>query len=170
MPLRIYHEAYNEAVKMIDSGAACTEVLSYLATAAEKASGAGTVVSILLLDNQGLLRNGASPGLPADYLKAIDGIKPNPNLGTCAAVAATGEIVFTPSFYSDTKWAELRHLPIALGFTGAWSMPIKSSGKVIGTFGTYFRKYRQPSAEEIQGVELLAFAAAFAVERPVVHN
>jgi len=68
----------------------------------------------------------------------------------------------TPSFYADNKWAELRHLPLALGYVAAWSVPIKSKDdKVIGTFGTYFRQCRLPSDEEVTGTKLLATAAAF---------
>jgi len=118
-------------------------------------------VSILLLDQDGLLRNAASPQLPADYLEAIDGLRPDANVGTCAAAAATGCIVFTPSFFADDKWAELRHLPLALGYLGAWSMPIKTSdNRIIGTFGTYFRQHREPSKEEMKGTELLVSAVA----------
>jgi GAF domain-containing protein len=161
----LYTQAFDEAVKMIDAGVDNTNILSFLASAAEKAGGPDAVASILLLDENGLLRNGASPNLPADYLRAIDAIKPDANLGTCAAAAATGEVVITPSFYADNKWAELRHLPTALGFVGAWSMPIKMKGKVLGTFGTYFKKQRRPSAEEMKGTELLASAAAMVVSR-----
>lgn len=145
---------------MQESGHPATEILNFLATAAENAV-PGTVASILLLDKDGLLRNGASPQLPPDYLKAIDKIRPNPNLGTCAAAAATGEIVFTEDFSADNKWAELRHLPQALGFVGAWSHPIKTgSGRVLGTFGTYYREKKLPAPEEIAGIELLAAVAA----------
>src|SRR5690349_514589 len=110
----------------MDAGAPSHEILTCLVIAAEIVSGPGTVSSVLVIDQDGLLRNGASPNLPWDYLNAIDRLKPNPTLGTCAAAAATGTIVLTPSFLSDDKWAELRHLPLALGFAGAWSMPIKS--------------------------------------------
>lgn len=149
---------------MLKAGATRNEILTRLATAAEHVAGPGSVASILVLDDEGLLRNGASPNLPADYLQAIDRIKPNPNLGTCAAAAATGCIVFTPDFCADDKWAELRHLPTALGFVGAWSMPIKSEGgTVLGTLGTYYRDHRQPTADEQRGVASLARAAALAL-------
>ena len=70
-------------------------------------------------------------------------------------------MVITKDFKSDDKWAELRHLPLALGYTGAWSMPIKTeAGKVLGTFGTYFREQREPSEKEIQGTKKLADTAA----------
>jgi len=116
----------------------------------------------------GLLRNSASPNLPGDYLKAIDRLRPNPNVGTCAAAAATGCVVITPDFHADEKWAELRHLPLALGFVSAWSMPIKSSnGYVLGTFGTYFRESRQPTKNELEAVQRLAVAAARTLEPAV---
>jgi hypothetical protein len=61
--------------------------------------------------------------------------------------------VLTSSFLEDSKWAELRHLPLALGFVGAWSMPIRAraSGAVLGTFGTYYRDVREPSPQENRG-------------------
>lgn len=160
----IYKDAYDQALQMFQKHCGRDEILGFLVSAAEKASGPDSVVSILLLDDNGLLRNGSSPKLPVDYLKAIDGIKPHPNVGTCAAAAATGQPVITTSFYADNKWAELRHLPTAIGFVGAWSMPIKTEeDKVVGTFGTYFRRQREPSAEEMKGVALLASAAAMVV-------
>jgi GAF domain-containing protein len=153
--------AVEQVRDMMENGASQREMLTRLATAGEVLGGAGAFVSILVLDDEGLLRNGASPNLPADYLDAIDRLKPDCDVGTCAAAAATGNVVITSDFCADDKWAELRHLPLALGFVGAWSMPIKSpQGKVLGTFGTYFRNRRQPTAQEREGVEHLAAAAA----------
>ena len=157
--------AYALALRMVKDGVGRSDVLTHLATAAEEAV-PGSTVSILVLDADGLLRNGASPNLPADYLDAIDRLRPDANLGTCAAAAATGEVVVTPDFLADEKWAELRHLPLALGFVGAWSLPIKSEGgRILGTFGTYFRDRREPTPEERSMVALLAGAAALAIPR-----
>jgi hypothetical protein len=58
---------------------AAHEIFVCLIAAAEQVSGAGAVSSVLVLDEDGLLRNGASPNLPADYLRAIDGLKPTPS-------------------------------------------------------------------------------------------
>jgi len=151
---------------MLKDGVSRCEILGFLVSVGEKLAGPRTAVSILVLDEEGLLRNGASPSLPNDYLAAIDRLKPNARVGTCAAAAATGNIVVTPDFCADDKWAELRHLPLALGYTGAWSMPIKSAeGKVLGTFGTYFRDRRLPTPEEQHGVGMLANAAAMVLGR-----
>jgi GAF domain-containing protein len=157
-------QARRRALGMIDEGATRREILTCLATAAERASGSGSAVSILVIDRNGLLRNGASPNIPSDYLDAIDHLKPDAGLGTCASAAATGNVVITPSFFADEKWAELRHLPLALGFVGAWSMPIKSEeGDVLGTFGTYYRDKREPTLQEMAGVQVLASTAALAI-------
>lgn len=143
------------------AGMARGEALAALAALGEEAAGPGSACSILVLDDEGLLRNGSSPKLPEDYLRAIDRLRPNPKLGTCAAAAATGCVVVTPSFLADEKWAELRHLPMALGFQSAWSQPIKSAdGRVLGTFGTYYRECREPSTDELRRVGALASAAS----------
>ena len=154
------------AMQMLDGNASPSEILACLVNAAEEAAGCGAVASILVLDKEGLLRNGASPKLPVDYLQAIDRLKPNPRVGTCAAAAATNSVVITQDFSADDKWAELRHLPMSLGFVGAWSTPIVSAqGKVMGTFGTYFRERRQPTPQELSGIQKLASVAALVIHR-----
>lgn len=151
-----------ESSRMLEQGLPRHKILAYLATAAESATPDGEAVSsILVLDKEGLLRNGASPRLPYDYLTAIDGLKPNAKVGTCCVAAATGDIVITTDFSTDEKWAELRHLPMSIGFNSAWSVPIKNDeGKVLGTFGTYFRDKRNPTPAEVETVKALAVVAA----------
>ena len=151
----------SDAEAMLKDGIANHKILTHLVYAAEKMMGNNSVSSILILDKEGLLRNGASPGLPSDYLTAIDGLRPSPLVGTCAAAAATGKVVITDDFLHDDKWAELRHLPLALGFASAWSVPIVSDqGKVLGTFGTYFRDKRRPEQTHIDAIHSLAQMAA----------
>ncbi len=151
----------NDAEVMLKEGVANHQILTHLVFAAERVIGNNSVSSILVLDEEGLLRNGASPRLPSDYLTAIDGLKPSPAVGTCAAAAATGTMVITTDFLQDDKWAELRHLPLALGFASAWSVPIISDkGKVLGTFGTYFREKRRPDQKHIDAINSLAQMAA----------
>ena len=156
-----------QASQLMEAGAARTEVLSCLIDAAERVGSPGAVSSILVIDERGLLRNGHSPKLPSDYLAAIDRLKPNPRVGTCAAAAATASMVVTPDFLADDKWAELKHLPRSLGFVGAWSMPIMSprNGAVIGTFGTYYRDRREPTDFEVESIRRFATLAARAIER-----
>ena len=58
------------------------------------------------------------------------------------------------------------HLPLSLGYLSAWSQPIKDAhGRVLGTFGTYFRRRREPTEQEREVVGLLARIAAAALTR-----
>ena len=124
--------------QMLRAGTSRREVLTQLATVGEVVAGAGSAVSILVLDDFGLLRNGASPNLPSDYLDAIDRLRPDAGVGTCAAAAATGEVVVTPDFRADAKWASCATclLRSASSARGAYrSSP--ADGRVLGTFGTF---------------------------------
>jgi PAS domain S-box-containing protein len=123
--------------------------------------------AILLVDADGKrLRVGAGPSLSDGYNAAIDGVAIAPDVGTCCAAAARGEVVVTPDIASSPGWAELKHLPLAHGLVAAWSMPIVSTvGAVVGTFGTYFLERRAPTAHERRLVEVLARTAALAIER-----
>lgn len=151
----------HEVEKMISEGRSQGTVLRRIVKTAESFIRKNEVCSILVIDENGLLRNGASPGLPADYLAAIDKLKPDSKIGTCASAAATGQMVITPDFLADDKWSELKHLPISLGYVGAWSVPVKDAqGKVLGTLGIYLRNKRNPKPEEIKKLEHLSALAA----------
>ena len=158
-------EAQKQSLEMVVNGAPLPEVLIYLTQVVEQQTEGQTVASILLLDEQGYLHNGASPNLSEDYLRAIDNLKADANLGTCAAAAATRSIIITPDISTDPKWQGLAHLPLEQGFKAAWTMPIVArDGHVLGTFGTYFREQREPTAIERQVVEILGRTAALAIE------
>jgi hypothetical protein len=57
----LYEKSLRHTVEMVESGVNKNQILSYLVKVAEMAAGPGAVSSILLLDKDGLLRNGASP-------------------------------------------------------------------------------------------------------------
>lgn len=158
-------EAQKQSLEMLVSGAPLTEVLGYLTSVVEEQAERKAIASILLLDDEGRLHNGASPSQPDAYLSAIDGMKAEPNLGTCSAAAARAEVIITPDIEADRNWQSINELPLSLGLRAAWSMPIKArDGRVLGTFGTYFRECREPTAWERQVVEILARTAALAIE------
>jgi PAS domain S-box-containing protein len=127
----------------------------------------GSVAAIMLFDAAAAcLHSGVGEGLPAWYHQKMDGLKTGPSIGTCADAAACNKVVFTPDIANAPSWVGLSHLPLSLDLHGAWSMPIRGSdGEVLGTFGTYFRECRTPSAEERQLVAGLCQSAAWAIER-----
>src|SRR4028118_521734 len=84
-------DTQRQAFEMVVGGSPLAEVLEYLARIVERQSAGSSIASILLLDEQGRLHNGASPRLPEDYVQAIEGIKADKQVGTCSAAAATGK-------------------------------------------------------------------------------
>ena len=95
--------ACERAEILMNQGAPRQDVFSCLIEAAESVSAPGAVSSILVLDEQGLLRNGHSPGLPADYLAAIDRLKPHPRVGTCAAATPSAAMIRPQARYMPLK-------------------------------------------------------------------
>jgi PAS domain S-box-containing protein len=159
-------EAQRQSLEMVVTGQSLGEVLGYLTRIVERLAGGQVVASILLLDEHGCLRHGAAPSLPDDYNSAIDGIQARADLGTCSAAAVTGKVVITPDIAADPNWDSIRQLPLGLGLRAAWSQPITSrDGRVLGTFGTYFRECREPTPLERRAVEILARNAALTIER-----
>lgn len=57
-------QADDQVTYMLKENVPPREILARLATAADVLAGPGALVSILVLDEAGLLRNGASPSLP----------------------------------------------------------------------------------------------------------
>jgi PAS domain S-box-containing protein len=163
--MEILIEAQKQSLEMVVNGAPLTEVLLYLTQIVEQQTKGEIVASILLLDAQGYLHNGASPNLSEKLLRAIDGSRADVNVGTCSAAAASRNVVITPDIAADPKWQELAYLPLEQGFRAVWTMPIMArDGHVLGTFGTYFRERREPTAIERQVVEILGRTAALAIE------
>ncbi|MCA1603595.1 MAG: PAS domain S-box protein, partial [Acidobacteria bacterium] len=159
-------DTQKQALEMVVGGSPLAEVLKYLTGIVERQSAGFSIASILLLDEQGRLHNGASPSLPQDYVQAIEGIKADESVGTCSAAAATRKTIITSDIAADPKWQDLKHLPFELGLQAAWSLPIVAAdNRVLGTFGTYFREKREPTKLEQQTVEILAKTAALAIER-----
>ncbi|QOV91341.1 PAS domain S-box protein [Humisphaera borealis] len=159
--------AQNRALERMATGEPLSEALGVLTQAVEEQSGGGVVAAILLVDKDGCtLRTGAAPSLPAEYSAALDGIKAASGLGTCADAVARNKTVITPDLAVAPSWKGLAHLPLALGLKAAWSMPIRApDGRLVGTFGTYFRERREPTKRERQVVEGLCRVAALAVDR-----
>ncbi len=159
-------DTQKQALEMVVGGSPRAAGLYYIAGIVEDQSAGSSIASILLLDEQGRLHNGASPSLPEDYVQAIEGIKADKSVGTCSAAAATRKTIISPDIAADPKWQDLKQLPLGLDLQAAWSLPIMAADKrVLGTFGTYFREKREPTKLERQTVEILARTAALAIER-----
>jgi formate hydrogenlyase transcriptional activator len=159
-------EAVLDALKMMLLDAPLNEVLRSLALLIE-AQSEGMLCSIFLLEQDGLhLRYGAAPSLPLSYREATDGIVIGPDSGSCGTAAFLREAVFAVDILSDPRWVKFRESAVRAGLRAAWSSPILShDGKVLGTFGMYYREARSPTPAEMQLIDDASRVAGIAIER-----
>jgi len=127
----------------------------------------GSLSSILLLDpSTNCLRHGAAPSLPINYAEAIDGLVIGASVGSCGTAAYRAQPVIVSDIATDPLWADFRDLALAHELRACWSTPILSStGRVLGTFATYYREARSPSSQEHNVVERITHLASIAIER-----
>jgi len=159
-------DAVLDALKMILLGAPLNDVLTTITRLIE-AHSTGMLCSIFLLDDDSLhLRYGVAAGLPEAYRAATDGICIGPDVGSCGTAAYLHQPVFVSDIASDPKWVKFRDFALQSGLRAAWSTPILShDGKVLGTFGMYYREVRQPGPGEIQLIDYASRIAGIAIER-----
>lgn len=127
----------------------------------------GLLCSILLLDPDGVtLRSGAAPSFPAEYTRAIDGIKAGPSAGSCGTAIYRKQPVVVSDIATDPLWEGCRQFALPYGLQACWSTPIASQdGTLLGTFAIYYREARMPNAQHLQLIAHAAHLAALAIER-----
>jgi formate hydrogenlyase transcriptional activator len=159
-------DAVLDALKMILIGAPLNDVLTSIALLIE-AHTPGALCSVFLLDEDGVhLRYAAAPTLSDQYRIATDGVSIGPHVGSCGAAAYLGQPVFVSDVLSHPHFASFRDLIVQTGMRASWSSPIIShDGKVLGTFGMFYREVREPGPAEIQLIDDASRIAGIAIER-----
>src|SRR6185295_6452190 len=159
-------EAVLDALKMILIGAPLKDVLASIALLIE-AHTPGALCSVFLLDEDGVhLRYAAAPTLSDEYRIATDGVSIGPHVGSCGAAAYLGQPVFVSDVLSHPHFASFKGLIVQTGMRASWSSPmISHDGKVLGTFGMFYREVREPGPAEIQLIEDASRIAGIAIER-----
>ena len=127
----------------------------------------GTRGSVLLVDDDGLtLRHGAAPHLPAEYSRAIDGLKASPIGGSCGTAVYRRERVIVRDIATDPLWAPYRILALSHGLASCWSTPIlDTGGRVLGTFAMYYAQPKEPTIADLQLTETATLLAKNAIKR-----
>jgi PAS domain S-box-containing protein len=129
--------------------------------------------SILLLKGDQLWY-GAGDRLPPTYVRAIEGVKIGPNVGSCGAAAYRAQTVVVADIASDPLWKDYKDLALSHGLRSCWSMPIFSGkvagaqqpyGQVLGAFAIYGSAPSRPSAEDFEIINNATYLAGIAIER-----
>src|SRR5437899_1969548 len=159
-------EAVLDALKMILIGAPLNDVLTSIALLIE-AHTPGVLCSVFLLDEDGVrLRCAAAPNLSDEYRIATDGVSIGPHVGSCGAAAYLGQPVFVSDVLSHPHFASFKDLIVQTGMRASWSSPtISHDGRVLGTFGMFYREVREPGPAQIQLIEDASRIAGIAIER-----
>jgi diguanylate cyclase (GGDEF)-like protein/PAS domain S-box-containing protein len=124
------------------------------------------IVSILSVDSEGILHPLASPGLPTDYSRAIEGLSIGPVAGSCGTAAFRGEPVLVTDINHDPLWADYKHLAQKSGLQACWSLPVRNGcGRIAATFALYFREARGPDPLHAHLVKAGTHLCMLALER-----
>ena len=159
-------EGQAKILEMIAVNAPLGDVLDHLVRLVE-AQLTGICGSVLLLDNDGVhLRHGAAPNLTREYVKAIDGVRIGPRVGSCGTAVYRREAVIVADIMTDPLWEDFRELAALHGYRSCWSTPILShQGAVFGTLALYSTCVREPTSAELRLIDTATRIAGIAVER-----
>jgi PAS domain S-box-containing protein len=141
-----------ERGKIIDLMAAdppLTETLTAIARMIERLAPPALCAISLLQPDGKHLRQGAAPGMPPEFNRAIDGLEIGPSVGSCGTAAYRKAPVIVTDIATDPLWEGPREFALSFGLRACWSMPvINQSGTVLGTIALYYRTPRRPSERD----------------------
>lgn len=164
----------NQILQMINQGASLPRVLSTLTQEFERLH-SGCWCAVLLLDKEGKhLYYSAAASLPDFYKQAIDGLPVGDGIGAFGAAVCRGEPVIVSDMQSYGYWPvgfRVRDAAKKAGIQSCWSQPIKNSEhRVLGTFDIYHGINRQPSADEVEWMERMAYLAAQVIDQASIQE
>jgi PAS domain S-box-containing protein len=157
--------AQNVLLSRIAQGEPLADVLEALIQQVEGQL-TGALCSVLLLDETNRLRHGAALNLPSAYIQAVDGVLIGEGVGSCGTAATRNATVIVREIATDPLWQNFKQIALEYGLQACWSMPIRASdGRVLGTFGVYYRVAKAPQPHELEVIDQMANIAGIAIER-----
>ncbi|WP_158626058.1 EAL domain-containing protein [Arsenicitalea aurantiaca] len=158
--------AHNRILDLVLFGSELDEVLLELCCAAEKQI-AGSTCSILLVGRDGEhFSAGIAPKFPLNIYEGLKSVRIAEGSGSCGTAVHQRRDVISSDIAADPMWDNWREAILALGYRACWSKPVfDSKGRVIASFGFYFRDVREPTSAERREMDRLRRLAAVTIER-----
>jgi PAS domain S-box-containing protein len=155
-----------QLLEMVAGGHSMSEILEAICRLVESTAG-GCYCSVLLADPSGTrVEHGAAPSFPASFINSIIGRPLKIDEGPCGLAVRLNEQVIVADLTTETRWPDLRRLILAHGLRSCWSTPISSAaGKILGTFGVYYREPKTPTSLHQSLLEQFKHIARIAIER-----
>lgn len=163
---RIALAGQNHILEMVAAGVSLETTLESICSLIEVLL-AGSRCSILLADADGRrLYHRVSRGLPASYIKAIEGLEIGPQIGSCGTAAFRKQTVVVADIETDPLWAGWRDVALEHELRACWSTPIdgERNGPVLGTFAVYYEHQHAPTPRERELVEQTGHLASVAIK------
>jgi diguanylate cyclase (GGDEF)-like protein/PAS domain S-box-containing protein len=125
---------------------------------------AGAASTIGVMDDDGVLRNPASPSLSPAVVAALDAEPPSGRLGR--QVRRSDQLVCV-DLARDRDWAAIAPAALEQGLTSCWWFPVRgvASDEVLGVVGVFHPTAREPSTEDLPIIDRVRHLAALALER-----
>ncbi|HEX7114501.1 MAG TPA: PAS domain S-box protein [Steroidobacter sp.] len=132
----------------------------------------GSLCAIRMLDEERRRLNlCAGPRLPADYVRAMEGIEVAARNGSCAAAVYLARQVIVADIERDALWENTREAALNAGLRSCWSSLIRASdGRILGTLAIYFKAARSPARRDFELMARMTQLAGIAIERRSAEN
>ncbi|MFC3677744.1 PAS domain S-box protein [Ferrovibrio xuzhouensis] len=153
-------------LEMMASGAPMSQVLEAICRVVEEICSDCTC-SVTLVNGDRLL-DGASPSLPPEFTKSINGRPISVENGPCAMAACLREQVISADIAKETRWHTYGwpDLALSFGLQACWSTPIVAPcGSVLGTLGLHYHKPSTPNQLQQDLIAQFTHLASIAIER-----
>ena len=161
-------DGQNRVLEMTAKGNPLDSILDTLCQVVEEAA-SGCCCSVMLIDpTDTKMQQIVAPNIPSSYNDRFVG-KPVDREGSpCTKAAHRRTQVIVPDITLDEQWDVYGWRSIALehGLRACWSTPIAASdGRVLGTFGIYWREPSTPTERHQRIIEQVTHLAAVVIER-----
>ena len=125
----------------------------------------GALVSVMLYSpDTGRLNMIAGSSFSESYRAAMKDIRVGPGIGACGTAAHTCELIVCDDIANDERWRGFHEITARERLAACWSVPlVDTSGRVLGTFATYYREKRKPTDEEIKLIRRAAGLVVLAI-------
>lgn len=161
-----YDKDQRHVLARISKGHQLEEILSELCLMLETQMKGARCSVMLADDDEKVLRVGAAPSLPSDYLELIQTIEIAPSEGSCGAAAFSKQPVIIKDIRIHPNWERLLDVVSRFGLVACWSVPVLSdTGEVFGTLAVYHGEAYEPVQEQMAMVATAAELAAVAIQR-----
>jgi diguanylate cyclase (GGDEF)-like protein/PAS domain S-box-containing protein len=150
----------------IAANAPLTAVLESICETIERVV-TGSFCAISLFDaGRQVLSFGAAPGLPREFVAAMDRSPVGIRYGSCAAAVYLSRQVTVADIETDALWEFRRDAAARAGLRSAWSAPIRvSDGQIVGTFAVYQQHPGVPPPRDHELMSRMTQIAGIAIER-----